>query len=327
MRSAASECAEDPVPAHQRLERPRAVEVEEVDVGHRAVAEQLGEVEHEALFHRPAREAVEAAEGDGDEHEHDRDAGPRAGGAGGPAAEPAPPAQHEGGGVVVDGGGGRRRRRCRRSLLGDVHGVDNLVAVPRGTRSPGIRSPSRDRPAGGAAGPLGPRSMGSGGCGAPRRGARRRAPAAGRRRRAGERSLAPGARPGHDRVPRPGRVHEPHAADRPARPDRHLPEPGQPPRPAQLLPAGPDLPAARADVLVARGRHRRRAPGRHRDGSLDRLAARRLAGRGRRRRAARPRHQGLRAGRAHPAVEPVPARSSRGSSCSWRPGPCCAATT
>ena len=257
----------------------------------------------------------------------DRDPGPRAGGAGRPAAQPAPTAQHEGGGVVVDGGGGRRRRRCRRSLLGDVHGVDNLVAVPRGTRSPGIRSPSRDRPAGGAAGPLGPRSMGSGGCGAPRRGARRRAPAAGRRRRAGQRSLAPGARPGHDRVPRPGRVHEPHAADRPARPDRHVPEPGQPPRPAQLLPAGPDLPAARADVLVARGRHRRRAPRRRRDGRCGSAGGAPAGGAWPSSPRCSPWSSGATGRSCSPSRGTPTCRWSRGSSSSWRPGPCCAATT
>ena len=42
-----------------------------------------------------------------------------------------------------------------------------------------------------------------------------------------------------------------HAADRAARPDRRVPEPGQPSRPAQLLPAGPDVPPARVDGVGA----------------------------------------------------------------------------
>ena len=69
--------AEHAVPAHQRVQRPRAVEVEEVDVGHVAVAHQLGEVEHEALFHRPAREAVEAPQRDGHQHQDRRRRRPR----------------------------------------------------------------------------------------------------------------------------------------------------------------------------------------------------------------------------------------------------------
>ena len=66
--------------------------------------------------------------------------------------------------------------------------------------------------------------------------------------------VVPGARPGDDRVPGPRRVRPAHPADRAARADRRVPRPGQPPRPAQLLPAGADVPAARVDVVGAGGR-------------------------------------------------------------------------
>jgi hypothetical protein len=74
--------------------------VEEVDVGDLALGDQLGEVEHEALFHRPAGEAVEAAEGDGDEQRDQGDADPAPDRALGPPAQAAHAAEDEGGGVV-----------------------------------------------------------------------------------------------------------------------------------------------------------------------------------------------------------------------------------
>ena len=99
-----------------------------------------------------------------------------------------------------------------------------------------------------------------------------------------------------------------HAADRAARPDRRVPGPGQPPGPAELLPAGPDLPRARLVVVGAGGRARSSI---HvaaiADGAVDRAPARRVARRGVRRRAARRRRARLRPGPADPTVEPVPA--------------------
>ena len=53
---------------------------------------------------------------------------------------------------------------------------------------------------------------------------------------------------------------------------RRVPGPGQPPRSAQLLPAGPHVPAAGPDVVVARDGHRRRPPRRHHRRALDRVA-------------------------------------------------------
>ena len=55
--------AEQLVPAGQDVQRPRAVEVKEVDVGHVAASDELRKVEHEALFHGPPGEAVEPAQG------------------------------------------------------------------------------------------------------------------------------------------------------------------------------------------------------------------------------------------------------------------------
>ena len=52
--------AEQLVPAHQNVQGSRAVEVQEIDVGHVALAHPLREVQHEALFHRPAGEAIQA---------------------------------------------------------------------------------------------------------------------------------------------------------------------------------------------------------------------------------------------------------------------------
>ena len=69
---------EHPVPAGEDLQRARPVEVQEVDVGDVAAGDALGEVEHEALFHRPAREAVQAAQRDRHEHGDDGEAEPRA---------------------------------------------------------------------------------------------------------------------------------------------------------------------------------------------------------------------------------------------------------
>ena len=92
--------AEQLVPAGQDVQRPRAVEVQEVDVGHVAASDELGEVEHEALFHRPAGEAVEPAQRDRHQHPDDGDAEPRPDGALGPAPQAAGTTEHEGGRVV-----------------------------------------------------------------------------------------------------------------------------------------------------------------------------------------------------------------------------------
>ena len=52
---------EDRVPAGQHIERPWAVQVQEVDVGHGALQDALWEGEHEALLHGPARGVQHAA--------------------------------------------------------------------------------------------------------------------------------------------------------------------------------------------------------------------------------------------------------------------------
>jgi hypothetical protein len=70
--------AEDLVPPAQDVQRSRPVQVEEVDVGHVARGDPFGKVEHEALFHRPAGEAVQAAQRDRHEDPDDGDAEPRA---------------------------------------------------------------------------------------------------------------------------------------------------------------------------------------------------------------------------------------------------------
>ena len=119
VRSAARLCAEHAVPAGQHVQRPRSVEVQEVDVGDVAAGDALGEVEHEALFHRPAGEAVQPAQGDGDEHADQGEAGPRADGACRSSPQPARAAEHEGGRIVVAVAHGvdvvRRHRRSRSS--------------------------------------------------------------------------------------------------------------------------------------------------------------------------------------------------------------------
>ena len=106
--------AEQLVPAGQDVQRARAVEVQEVDVGDVAAGDALGEVEHEALFHRPAGEAVQPAQRD----RHQRPpttampshvpSAPR-----GPPAQPTGAAEHERRRVVDDrASGGRQRRRA-----------------------------------------------------------------------------------------------------------------------------------------------------------------------------------------------------------------------
>ena len=82
--------------AGQHVERRRAVEVEEVDVGDRALQHTFGEGEHEALLHRRAGRAVQAAHR---QRDHDRDAQrgpPRP-----ERSEPEAPAHHERGRVVA----------------------------------------------------------------------------------------------------------------------------------------------------------------------------------------------------------------------------------
>ena len=82
--------------------------------------------------------------------------------------------------------------------------------------------------------------------------------------------LVSGPRPGDDRVPCPRRVRRAHAADRPARADRRVPEPGQPPRAAELLPPRPAVPAARVDVVGAGGGDGGDPRGGDRHGAVDR---------------------------------------------------------
>ena len=88
---------------------------------------------------------------------------------------------------------------------------------------------------------------------------RGRAAARRRRDRPARSPLVPGARPGDDRVPGTRRVRPPHPADRTARTHRRVPQPGQPPGPAQLLPARPDVPPARLVVVGAGGGDGRRS--------------------------------------------------------------------
>ncbi len=59
---------EDPVDPGQHLERARTVEVQEVDVRHRALQHPLREGQHEAFLHRRPRRAVEAPQ----RHQHER---------------------------------------------------------------------------------------------------------------------------------------------------------------------------------------------------------------------------------------------------------------
>ena len=77
VRSAARLWPNTPYQPVRTCSEPGSVEVQEVDVGHVAAGDALGEVEHEALFHRPAGEAVEAAQRDRHEHGDDGEAEPR----------------------------------------------------------------------------------------------------------------------------------------------------------------------------------------------------------------------------------------------------------
>ena len=296
--------AEHLVPAQEGVQRAGAVEVEEVDVGDLAVAEQLGEVEHEALFHRPAGEAVEAAAG----------GWPRARRRGRGRATSR--AHHGHGGAGRPSRRARRRSRHRRRR-GRAPGRQRSTEVrPRGAtsyrcltaaglaRRRPVRCGARDgsdpaRADGGARPSPGPRDP-------PRHGRRRAAAARGRRRPA-DVDLAPGARPGDDGAAGARRRHVAHPVDRAARAHRHLPGPGQPSRPAELLPAGADVSPARIVVVGAGGGDGRHPPRGHRRRPVDRPPPPRLAGRRRRRAGAGARRAGLRPAPADPAVEPVPA--------------------
>ena len=166
------------------------------------------------------------------------------------------------------------------------------------------------------------------GCGAARRGGRRRPPAARRRGVA----APPTWHPVLDLAMTEFRVRDVGTSHTPliGLPGRigTYPHQGSHPGPAQLLPPGPDLPAARVEtswslevgtvvihlaaIATALWIGWRRAGWR----GVAVVAA-----------AAGDRGAGLRAGRADPAVEPVPAASWRGSSSCWRRGRSCAATT
>ena len=87
------------VPRHQHVQRARPVEMQEVDVGDVPLGHPLREVEHEALLHRPAGEAVETAQRDHHEHGDDRQACPGPQRTSVAPPEAAPPAEHEGGRV------------------------------------------------------------------------------------------------------------------------------------------------------------------------------------------------------------------------------------
>ncbi len=199
--------ADDLVPDHEGLDRSRPVQVQEVHVGHEAPPQQLREVEHEALFHRPARELVEPPERDGHQHEDGGDARPGPQRTIGAAAQASGAAEHEGPAVVPDRRLGRPpaagRARPSGGLDGGVHEGHNVVVVPGGMGAPGIRSRPRDRSGPGAGGPRGPSPVGAprlAAAGGRRRG---RSPARGGRRGPLRRPVVPGPRPRHDRVPGP----------------------------------------------------------------------------------------------------------------------------
>ena len=144
--------AEDLVPPAQHVQRSRPVQVQEVDVGDVAGGDPLGEVEHEALLHRPAREAVETAQRDHDEPDDDGDAQPRPDRALLTAAQPAGSSQHERRLVVVD-----RPRRSRGLVHGQRHERQNLLrrasssaAMPERPSGAPLTSRPRDRTAAGA---------------------------------------------------------------------------------------------------------------------------------------------------------------------------------
>ena len=177
---------------------------------------------------------------------------------------------------------------------------------PFGSPRAGLPCPLRDGPGAGATGPDRAAGLGAAGAPATRRRARGRPPTARGGGRPDRPPVVPGARPGHDRVPRPGRRHTRHPTDRPARAHRRVSGPGQPPRPAQLLPPRAHVPPAGPDLLGAPGRNGGDPPRRHRRRAVDRVAPGRLAGRGGRRRHAGAGAPGLRAGHPHPAMEPVP---------------------
>ena len=169
VRSAARLWPNTPYQPASDVQRARAVEVQEVDVGHVAAGDALGEVEHEALFHRPAGEAVQPAQRDGDEHADQGEAGPRPD-ARLPLVVAARPSRRA---RTRSGRRGRRsRRRCRPT-----------PPPPRGRRRAVPRSPDAiraDRRARGTA----PPPPGGGAAGTPRRRGRRPAAAGcGSRRR------------------------------------------------------------------------------------------------------------------------------------------------
>jgi hypothetical protein len=118
--------------------------------------------------------------------------------------------------------------------------------------------------------------------------------------------VVPGARPRHDRAAAARRRFGPHAADRAARTHRPLGRARQPPWPAELLPAGAAVPAARLVGMGHAGGHHRARPGRPGRVTPHRRAPGRHAPRDRRGSAARVAHLRLRDHHPHPAVEPVP---------------------
>ena len=90
---------EHAVPPGEHVQRPWPVEVQEVDVGDVAAYEALGEGEHEPFLHRPAGEAVEAAQRD---HHQGTDEGePEPGPGRRPSAQSAAAAEDEGGRIIV----------------------------------------------------------------------------------------------------------------------------------------------------------------------------------------------------------------------------------
>ena len=161
----------------------------------------------------------------------------------------------------------------------------------------------------------------------PRRDGARGAAPRGRGDRAVVAAVGAHARHGHDRAAGARRRWRSHPVDRPAGPDRQLSRPGQPPRPAVVLPARAVLPAGRC-VGVGHGAGQRGGEldgdRRHRGG---RGTPRRATGRDRDRRRCAPWPS---AATASPCSRTPGTRTSRCSSgcwCSWRPGRWWPATT
>ena len=303
-------------------------------------AQQLGEVEHEALFHRAAGEAVEPAQRDGDEHEDDGDAEPR--------ADARPRSRRRSPPDPPSTNAGRRRDRSpwpSHQLpggRGPLHGArassgrrprgrtNVLGGAPRHRVHAEIRSRPRDRPRtrrrrSAAARPLWTRRPRLACC---------RWPSRSSACRSSWPSSPCGARPWYPvldlamtefRVRDVGTSHTP-LIGLPGRIGEY-PDQGSHPGPLSFYLLAPDLPAARLVVVGAGGGHRRRStspPSPPRCGSATAGSAGRASPSSPR---CWPSSCAATARSADPAVEPVPPAAGRGSSCCSPRGRCCAATT